>query len=86
MANPLTESAGGLSACRAGVDRGPAKVIRSVSPVIETPARQTLASLADGLLSIALRRELPEQLKPRTIAIDTTPTKPAIEGKATNAA
>ena len=44
------------------------------------------ANLADGLLSIALRRELPEQLKPRTIAIDTTPTKPAIEGKATNAA
>ena len=44
------------------------------------------ASLADGLLSISLRRELPEQLKPRTIAIDTAPSKPAIEGKATNAA
>jgi molecular chaperone IbpA len=44
------------------------------------------ANLADGLLSIALRRELPEQLKPRTIAIETTPSKPAIEGKATNAA
>lgn len=27
------------------------------------------ADLADGLLSIALRRELPEQLKPRTIEI-----------------
>ena len=44
------------------------------------------ANLADGLLSISLRRELPEQLKPRTVAIDTAPSKPAIEGKATNAA
>lgn len=44
------------------------------------------ANLADGLLSISLRRELPEQLKPRTIAIGTAPTSPAIEGKATNAA
>jgi molecular chaperone IbpA len=44
------------------------------------------ANLADGLLSISLRRELPEQLKPRTIAINTEPSRPAIEGKATNAA
>ena len=44
------------------------------------------ANLADGLLSIALRRELPEQLKPRTVPIGTTPSKPAIENKATNAA
>lgn len=44
------------------------------------------ANLADGLLSISLRRELPEQLKPRTIAIDTAPSRPALEGKATNAA
>jgi molecular chaperone IbpA len=29
----------------------------------------TDANLADGLLSIALRRELPEALKPRTVAI-----------------
>lgn len=29
------------------------------------------ANLADGLLTIALRRELPEQLKPRTIPIGT---------------
>ena len=32
----------------------------------------TDANLADGLLSIALKRELPEALKPRTIAISTT--------------
>ena len=44
------------------------------------------ANLADGLLSISLRRELPEQLKPRTIAIGTESSRPAIEGKATNAA
>ncbi len=30
------------------------------------------ANLADGLLTVSLRRELPEQLKPRTIAIKTT--------------
>jgi molecular chaperone IbpA len=29
------------------------------------------ADLADGLLTVALRRELPEQLKPRTIPIGT---------------
>ena len=44
------------------------------------------ANLADGLLSISLRRELPEQLKPRTIDIGTESSRPAIEGKATNAA
>jgi molecular chaperone IbpA len=44
------------------------------------------ANLADGLLSISLRRELPEQLKPRTVPIGTAPSKPAIEGKTTNAA
>jgi molecular chaperone IbpA len=40
----------------------------------------TEARLADGLLSIALRRELPEALKPRRIEIAT----PAglIEGQA----
>ncbi len=32
----------------------------------------TDANLADGLLSISLKRELPEALKPRTIAISTT--------------
>ncbi len=32
------------------------------------------ADLADGLLTIALRRELPEQLKPRTIAINVGQT------------
>jgi molecular chaperone IbpA len=30
------------------------------------------ADLADGLLTVSLRRELPEQLKPRNIAIKTT--------------
>ena len=39
----------------------------------------TDANLADGLLSIALKRELPEALKPRTIAISTTSEgKPAL--------
>ena len=39
----------------------------------------TDANLADGLLSIALKRELPEALKPRTIAISTTAdAKPAL--------
>jgi len=33
----------------------------------------TEAHLADGLLSVALKRELPEALKPRTIAIHSTP-------------
>jgi molecular chaperone IbpA len=38
------------------------------------------ANLADGLLSIALKRELPEALKPRTIAITAGPA-PLIEGE-----
>jgi molecular chaperone IbpA len=45
----------------------------------------TDAALADGLLSISLKRELPEALKPRTIAIQTGATK-VIEGKAKKAA
>ena len=40
------------------------------------------AKLADGLLSISLRRELPEQLKPRTIEITTGSAPQQIEGKA----
>ena len=44
----------------------------------------TDAQLADGLLSIELKRELPEQMKPRQIAIKTgsTPQPELIEGKA----
>ena len=38
------------------------------------------ASLADGLLTISLERELPEQLKPRTIPINTAPNA-LIEGE-----
>ena len=38
------------------------------------------AQLADGLLSIALRRELPESLKPRRVEIKAA--QPAIEGGA----
>ncbi|HYD44600.1 MAG TPA: Hsp20 family protein [Phenylobacterium sp.] len=41
----------------------------------------TDANLADGLLSISLKRELPEALKPRTIAISTTPQPSLIEGE-----
>lgn len=41
----------------------------------------TDANLADGLLSISLKRELPEALKPRTIAITTTAAAPLIEGE-----
>lgn len=37
------------------------------------------AQLADGLLSITLKRELPEQMKPRRIDIQS-PAQPAIEG------
>ena len=44
----------------------------------------TDAALADGLLSISLKRELPEALKPRTIAINTG--EKLIEGKAKKAA
>jgi molecular chaperone IbpA len=40
----------------------------------------TDASLADGLLSIALRRELPEALKPRRIEI-AAGSAPLIEGQ-----
>jgi molecular chaperone IbpA len=41
----------------------------------------TDANLADGLLSIALKRELPEQLKPRRIAIGTAAVAQQIEGE-----
>lgn len=42
----------------------------------------TEASLADGLLSISLKRELPEALKPRTVAINVgQPTDKLIEGE-----
>ena len=45
----------------------------------------TDAQLADGLLSIALKRELPEAMKPRQIAIKSGATSQhdLIEGKAT---
>ena len=43
----------------------------------------TAAALANGLLSVELKRELPESLKPRRIAISTpAPQAPAIEGEA----
>jgi len=43
----------------------------------------TGAQLTDGLLSIDLVREVPEAMKPRRIAIQTTPAKPALAtGKA----
>jgi molecular chaperone IbpA len=45
----------------------------------------TDASLSDGLLSISLKRELPESLKPRQISINTVVAPPAstlIEGQA----
>jgi len=41
----------------------------------------TDAALADGLLSIALKRELPEALKPRQIAINTQPASTLIESE-----
>ena len=41
----------------------------------------TDANLADGLLSIALKRELPEALKPRTVAITTGVQGSLIEGE-----
>ena len=41
----------------------------------------TEANLADGLLSIALKRELPEALKPRRVEISATPKAPLIEGE-----
>jgi len=40
----------------------------------------TDAHLSDGLLSVSLRRELPEALKPRRIEIATT-SSPLIEGE-----
>jgi len=42
----------------------------------------TDAQLVDGLLAISLKRELPEQLKPRRVEITTAaPSAPAIEGE-----
>ena len=41
----------------------------------------TDADLADGLLSISLKRELPEALKPRRIEINTGSQQPLIEGE-----
>ena len=46
----------------------------------------TDADLADGLLSISLKRELPEQLKPRQIAINTSASDAARLPKANKAA
>lgn len=39
------------------------------------------ADLSNGLLSIALKRELPEALKPRTVEIKTTSASTLIEGE-----
>jgi molecular chaperone IbpA len=44
------------------------------------------ANLADGLLSIALKRELPEALKPRRVEISTLNAAPLIEGDTVQAA
>lgn len=41
----------------------------------------TDANLADGLLSISLKRELPEALKPRTVQINTSAQANLIEGE-----
>ena len=41
----------------------------------------TDADLADGLLSVSLKRELPEALKPRTIAINTAAKASLIEAE-----
>lgn len=41
----------------------------------------TDARLADGLLSVSLKRELPEALKPRRVEIATAPAGPQIEGE-----
>jgi molecular chaperone IbpA len=41
----------------------------------------TDARLADGLLAIALKRELPESLKPRRIEVSTAEPAPLIEGE-----
>ncbi len=42
----------------------------------------TEAQLSDGLLSIWLKRELPEAMKPRKIEIGSASAAPAIEGEA----
>lgn len=42
----------------------------------------TEAALADGLLSISLKREIPEALKPRRIEIGTAKPTSLIEGEA----
>jgi molecular chaperone IbpA len=42
----------------------------------------TDANLSDGLLSIALKRELPESLKARKIEIGSAPSSNLIEGQA----
>ncbi len=42
----------------------------------------TEADLKDGLLSIAMKRELPESLKPRKIEIGQAPASTLIEGEA----
>jgi molecular chaperone IbpA len=41
----------------------------------------TDAKLADGLLRIELKRELPEQLKPRRIEVQAAPSASLIEGE-----
>ena len=41
----------------------------------------TDANLADGLLSISLKRELPEALKPRSIEIGVGKASQLIEGE-----
>ncbi len=41
----------------------------------------TDAHLADGLLSISLKRELPEALKPRRIEISAPKAETLIEGE-----
>jgi molecular chaperone IbpA len=41
----------------------------------------TEAKLADGLLSISLKRELPESLKPRRIEVTTGKSEALIEGE-----
>jgi molecular chaperone IbpA len=42
----------------------------------------TEANLSDGLLSVSLKREVPEAKKPRRIEIGTQSSAPAIEGDA----
>jgi len=39
------------------------------------------ADLSNGLLSIALKRELPEALKPRTVEIKSSAASTLIEGE-----